>query len=168
MNNRRVGRAASIRRRQCRHPRYTLCPLPPRPVAAFCHFSLFLRFSPFLSSPPRAGPFPFHSSRLPRAHFSSFFSFIFESGIRGRNRKRHGKVSNRYSTAVSPRRTSVERYTAWRTGPTHAAFTVVLSNPMQLAHSIFRRSPHTSNDRFVEPLRRIDSTVVALNQLAAA
>lgn len=40
---------------------------------------------------------------LPRAcmYFSSSFFFYFESGIRGRNRKRHGRVSNRYSVAVS-------------------------------------------------------------------
>jgi len=29
-----------------------------------------------------------------------FFSYHFESGIRGRNRKRHGRVSNRYSAAL--------------------------------------------------------------------
>lgn len=35
-----------------------------------------------------------------RACFS-FFPHHFESGIRGRNRKRHGRVSNRYSAATS-------------------------------------------------------------------
>lgn len=51
--------------------------------------------SPFFALPPRS-PSPLSSSSSARASY-------FERGIRGRNRKRHGRVSNRYSIAVSPR-----------------------------------------------------------------
>lgn len=77
--------AASIRR--CRHPklsRATALILPLLPRIPF----LLLLSSPSLPPPP--------SSSSARASY-------FERGIRGRNRKRHGRASNRYSIAVSPR-----------------------------------------------------------------
>lgn len=62
--------------------------------------SLFLLQYSFSSSPFFALP---SSSSSSSPSLSSARASYFERGIRGRNRKRHGRVSNRYSIAVSPR-----------------------------------------------------------------
>lgn len=62
----------------------------PPPLSSL-FFLVFLFFS-FLRPPSLPSP----SSSSARASY-------FERGIRGRNRKRHGRASNRYSIAVSPR-----------------------------------------------------------------
>lgn len=67
----------------------------PPPLSSL-FFLVFLFFFSFLRPPPPRSPSPLSSSSSARASY-------FERGIRGRNRKRHGRVSNRYSIAVSPR-----------------------------------------------------------------
>lgn len=68
----------------------------PPPLSSL-FFLVFLFFFSFLRPPPSPrSPSPLSSSSSARASY-------FERGIRGRNRKRHGRVSNRYSIAVSPR-----------------------------------------------------------------
>lgn len=62
--------------------------------------SLFLLQYSFSSSPFFALS---SSSSSSSPSLSSARASYFERGIRGRNRKRHGRVSNRYSIAVSPR-----------------------------------------------------------------
>lgn len=63
----------------------------PPPLSSL-FFLVFLFFFSFLRPPSLPSP----SSSSARASY-------FERGIRGRNRKRHGRASNRYSIAVSPR-----------------------------------------------------------------
>lgn len=63
----------------------------PPPLSSL-FFLVFLFFFSFLRPPS-----------LPPPSSSSARASYFERGIRGRNRKRHGRASNRYSIAVSPR-----------------------------------------------------------------